>query len=191
MKIVTVPHPSLRQVATAITQVDTKLVQLIQELSQTLDKKQRPAGVGLAAPQVDRGKRLFVTKLPPPEQPDGPDKIQVYLNPEIVDHSSDLTFGPDPDSPTLEGCLSIPLLYGPIPRYVWIQIQYQELTPDLQLRTTTAKLEWFAARVFQHELDHLDGILFTDYSLKYDLPVYHENKRGQFEEVEKSILEGF
>lgn len=191
LPIVTVPHPSLRQPAKAVKRVDSKLVKLVKDVSDTLRHKQKPAGVGLAAPQVNKGKRLFAMNLPPTDNPEGPEELTVYINPEIVTHAEDQSFGPDPDHPTLEGCLSIPGLYGPVPRWPWIEVRYQELIKNELLVEKTARFEWFPARVFQHELDHLNGVLFTDYSLKFELPVYQENRRGKFEEIDPSILETF
>lgn len=191
MKIVKVPHPSLRTKADPVKRVDAKLVQLIQDLQETLDKKQKPAGVGLAAPQVNKPKRLFATKLPPLNNPEASDKLTVHINPIILDHPDTMVFGPNPKEPTLEGCLSIPKLYGPVPRWEWVKVEYQVLTSNHQLETITETLEWFHARVFQHELDHLNGLLFTDYALQHDLPVYQETKTGKLQEVDKSILEAF
>lgn len=190
MKIVTVPHTSLRQKATPIKRVDTKLIKLVKDLGQTLQNKRNPQGVGLAAPQVAKNKRLFAMNLPPADQPDAPPKITVYINPQIIDHPRDPEWGPDPEQPTLEGCLSIPKLYGPVPRWRWVQVEYDELVGD-ELQRRQTKLEWFAARVFQHELDHLDGVLFTDYSLRFDLPVYQENSKRQLVEIDKRLVEGF
>ena len=194
MKIITAPHPTLRVKAQAVTQVDKKLLQFVAELKSTLSKTRNPRGVGLAAPQVNKAWRVFSTML---SDEDGPgqlqtkqDKPQVYINPKIIKHSADKILGlskTDQDSRD-EGCLSIPGLYGPVPRWEWIEIEYDEITGD-KLVQKQGRLSQFSARVFQHELDHLDGILFIDHSLKYDLPVYREVAPEKFEEIDKRILE--
>jgi peptide deformylase len=91
----------------------------------------------------------------------------------------------------LEGCLSMPGLYGPVPRWSWIEIEFEDFVSptSLALKSQKLRFEDFAARVVQHEADHLDGVLFTDYANDYDLPVYQENHKGELVEIEdKSLL---
>lgn len=187
-KIITIPHPSLRKKAKLVTHVDKKLVSFISELEEILYKKRNPRGVGLAAPQVDKLWRIFSMNL---------EKIETFINPRIVKRSKSIILGPDEEDPILEGCLSMPELYGPVPRNAWVEVEYQVINGD-KLSEKKAKLEDFDARVFQHEIDHLDGILFTDYSLKYNLPVYKERKKDKvngkvsgYEEVDSALLELF
>ena len=185
MKIITVPHPTLRAVAAEVTTVDTKLKRFLGELEETLATTKEPKGVGLAAPQVDRLLRIFAINLP---EVGG---MELYINPRIIEHSSELTFGPDPEEPYLEGCLSIPFIYGPVPRYEWLELEF-EVLEDTELVTYNQRFEDFAARVAQHELDHLHGLLFTDYSLKFDLPVYRSKSRSsKMDEIDKSVLNLF
>jgi peptide deformylase len=187
MKIITAPHHTLRATAQYVNQVTPELKALVQQLGSTLENITNPRGVGLAAPQVNHSQRLFATFI----AQDNTDteknaQIQVYINPEITAHSDDYTFGPDKKHPTLEGCLSIPGYYGPVPRWEWIELQFSVIQDEV-LQKHSRRFTNFGARVIQHELDHLNGILFTDYSLEYDLPVYHEDKKtGQLEEVENS-----
>ena len=187
MKIITVPHPTLRTTATPVQEVDQKLRALVKNLTYTLSTQKNPRGVGLAANQIDVPKRVFATNVSENEQ--APAKISIFINPTIADHSRGLILGPNAEDEILEGCLSIPALYGPVPRYSWIQLEYQIIEED-KLRPVTKKFTDFEARVIQHELDHLNGVLFTDYSLEYDLPVYRENHRThKLEEIDKRILE--
>lgn len=175
MRIIHVPHPTLRQVAKPVTELDTKIEQLITGLETTLQGHQNPAGVGLAAPQVDRPWRIFATFLPiDPDNEDSPSVIRHYINPTITKISGKSTLGSDKKQPILEGCLSIPGLYGPVPRWEWVELEYQ-LNDSGRLVTKKDRFSDFAARVIQHEYDHLEGRLFTDYSLEYDLPLYQEN----------------
>lgn len=197
MKIITIPHPTLREVAAEVKTVDKKLIQFIADLEATLAATVKPKGVGLAAPQVDRLKRIFTLNLGRNEKED---TLRSLINPVIVKHSPNQTFGPDEEDPYLEGCLSIPGIYGPVPRWQWVEVEFQvigggqsearsETRSELQLVTHHEVFEDFAARVVQHEMDHLDGILFTDYSLEFDLPLYTENKKNKkMEEIDKSLL---
>ena len=193
MNIITAPHPTLRTPAQEITHVDKKVLQFMEDLKATLLSHTKPRGVGLAAPQVDKKWRAFVTNLITPEnRSQSPAKrARVYLNPVIVKHSAEVTFGLDEDdNPTLEGCLSIPKLWGPVPRFEWVDLEFQEIQGD-HLVSAKMRVDNFAARVIQHEVDHLNGVLFTDYSLEYDLPIYHENPTTKrFEEIpDRKILE--
>lgn len=180
-EIILVPHPSLRTKTKLVTHVDKKLNKFIKDLEETLYKKMNPKGVGLAAPQVNKLIRAFSMNL---------DELETFINPTIIKTSKNHTFGPDVEDPIFEGCLSMPELYGPVPRWEWVEVEYQVIS-DNKLVGKKRKMEAFEARVFQHEIDHLDGILFTDYSIKHDLPVYKETKKGKYEEVDHSLLELF
>lgn len=180
-KIIEIPHETLRKKAKPIVKVDKKLIKFIKELEETLDKKRNPRGVGLAAPQVDTSIRAFCMNI---------DELQTYINPRITKTSSKTTFGPDPEDPIMEGCLSMPELYGPVPRWEWVEAEFQVLK-DGKILDTKKRFINFEARVFQHELDHLDGILFTDYALEYDLSVYKEYKKDKFQEVDHELLKLF
>ncbi len=188
MKIITVPHPTLRQSAAPIMKVDKKTVSLISDLAKTLKNKRNPRGVGLAAPQVDNLIRAFAIDQSGKEHEQD---IKVFLNPVITKHSFNKSLGEDPKAPTLEGCLSIPKLYGPVPRWEWVEVEFDEIVEG-ELQRQKARFDWYIARVFQHELDHLDGVLFTDYSLEYDLPLYQENEEGKLEEMlDRQIIKVF
>lgn len=184
--IITVPHPTLRQKSKPVTEVTGELVQLIDDLEDSLLKKRNPKGVGLSAPQIDAKLAVFSTLLSEDGERDGKTVLHSYINPRIIKHSKDKTFGPDPENPILEGCLSIPYIYGPVPRYGWLELEFEIIEND-QLKTVSHSYQDFFARVIQHELDHLHGILFTDYSLEFDLPIYEEiNKKMEL--IDKSKI---
>lgn len=176
MKIITIPHPTLRKTAKAVTAVDKKFKKFVSELESTLNKTKNPKGVGLAATQVDSLYRVFATHF---------DKqLRSFINPEIVKKSDELVLGQPDKEPYLEGCLSIPGIYGPVPRYQWLELQFQVLEGDT-LVTQNERFDDYNARVIQHELDHLNGVLFIDYTLKNELPLYQENeKTKKLEEVD-------
>ncbi len=190
MQIITIPHQTLRLQAKEVKKVDRKLVKFVRNLENTLADSRHPRGVGLAAPQVDRSWRIFATQLPDEKEQLHPELIRHYINPIVTKQSKKLILGETVASKEAreEGCLSMPGLYGPVPRAEWIELLWYELKNE-NLVKREARFENFAARVILHETDHLDGILFTDYSLKYDLPVYRENKSGKWQEIDKSELE--
>jgi peptide deformylase len=107
-------------------------------------------GVGLAAPQVGVNKRLIVVSLMQ-DYEDENYKTIAMVNPEIIEHS------PETCTDT-EGCLSVPGESGDVIRYAWIKVTFL----DPEGRKYAMRLENLAARIVQHEIDHLDGVLFTD-----------------------------
>ncbi|OGY15590.1 MAG: peptide deformylase [Candidatus Chisholmbacteria bacterium RIFCSPHIGHO2_01_FULL_48_12] len=174
LPILQVPNPILRQKSTAVVKIDKKVLQFINRLKQTLIHQDHPKGVGLSAIQVGQPWRIFLTYLPSPQNR----TIQVFINPEIVSVSKKLTLGPNPQKPILEGCLSIPRIYGPVYRHQWVKLKYKYTSgvylDSPKVKTVVVKFTAFPARVIQHELDHLNGILFPDRSLKDNLPLYQE-----------------
>jgi peptide deformylase len=150
-QISTIGEPILRHRSTVIPQLpDAQLDELILDLIATADAAN---GVGIAAPQVASSLRLFiVASRPSPRYPHAPTMVPTtMINPEIVDRSGELVAG-------WEGCLSVPGQRGLVLRDREIEVKY--LTPQGEL--VRRELTDFVARIFQHELDHLDGILFPD-----------------------------
>lgn len=194
MKIISAPHPTLRQKAINVEIVDKKLIKFIKNLESTLKNKDNPKGVGLAAPQVNKKLNVFTTQFSNVDNFENEDSLEIkhYINPIITKHSAKHTFGEDKRHPQLEGCLSIPRIYAPVPRWQWVELEYLTLEKS-KLIPQKKRFDDFLARVIQHEADHLNGILFTDYALKYNLPVYFENiKTGKLEETTNiSLLENF
>lgn len=119
------------------------------------DSMAAAGGVGLAAPQIGVSKRIIVFKVPGERSTaathDGPLDLQVLINPVIEPLSGEMELG-------WEGCLSIPGLKGEVPRYR--KIAYRGF--DLQGEKVIRQAEGFHARVVQHEVDHLDGILYPE-----------------------------
>ncbi|MEA2056272.1 MAG: peptide deformylase [Patescibacteria group bacterium] len=187
MDIITAPHTTLRTKANPVKNLDNKMIDFIHNLATSLEDQQDPPGVGLAGPQVNRKIRAFAirpvenrsSKLPSP---------QVFVNPKIVDHSTKQVLGVDEKKPDLEGCLSIPKIYGPVLRWEWVDLKYQILKKN-KLIKKKQRFKNFTARIVQHELDHLNGVLFTDYLLKHNLPAYIKEKNGLVELSDRSILQ--
>ena len=141
----------LRQKSKIITNlIDPEIDILIDDLIATANAAN---GVGIAAPQVASSVRLFIiASRPSPRYPSAPTmEPTAMINPEIIDRSTQLIQG-------WEGCLSVPDLRGLVPRHQSIEVKY--LTKQGEL--IQQELTGFIARIFQHELDHLNGILFPD-----------------------------
>lgn len=190
MAIITIPHPTLRVTADPVAKVDKKILQVIQELEHTLTHNDK--GVGLAAVQIDQPVRIFSTYLSDQGDREENRRFRTFINPEITATYGETNLGDDEESTPLEGCLSIPDFYGPVPRFYKIKVAFQTWENG-QLLDQEEEFEDFYARVVQHELDHLNGVLFIDYSLEFDLPIYKENKKsGKLEEIsstERKIFE--
>ena len=143
--------PTLRKIADPIADVGTREIQqLIDEMLITL---QESNGVGLASPQIGRSLQLVIIASRPNERyPNAPQmEATAMINPQIISHSSEI-------KKDWEGCLSVPMIRGLVPRYREIQVEYTDRQGDRQ----TAKLTDFVARIFQHEYDHLQGKVFLD-----------------------------
>ena len=158
--ILSVPHKVLRQKSTPIERLTPDVQIQVKDLLATMIAAHNPEGVGLSFPQIGVNLRGFVTYLEK--------RMKVYLNPVILDVSKEKSLGGTPERPTLEGCLSIPWLYGP----VWRSKKIKIAAIDERGIEFTKTLTSFPARLFLHEFDHLEGILFTDYTLRDGLPLY-------------------
>lgn len=140
-------NPILRQKGAEIPEITDDVRQLVQDMIETM---QQSNGVGLAAPQVNRALALFVTCGETDGQWDLT-KINVYINPKIISYSQETRM-------SHEGCLSIPKLYGDIPRPTRVIITAR----DLDWNERTLELTNLDAVVFLHENDHINGVLFID-----------------------------
>lgn len=145
--------PVLRQEAREVDSFDDRLRRLAGDMLETM--RDAP-GVGLAAPQVGVLKRLFTFEFPGLEE-DEPGEHGAVANPRLVDSSEQLEEGD-------EGCLSFPGLFYPVERPLHVEIAWQ----DLHGEEHTRQLSSFEARVWLHEMDHLDGILFIDHLARHD-----------------------
>lgn len=159
-EIVTLPDPILRRKAKPITKFDKDLHSLIDDMIETM--RDAP-GVGLAAPQVNISEQLIVVEYSEDEdeeeddaeeaesKPPKPKKLYVMINPEIVKASEEKIMG-------VEGCLSIPGIQGEVERHEAVQVKGLNRYGKPQ----KLKVDGWMARIFQHEIDHLNGVLFTD-----------------------------
>ena len=153
LDLVTLPNRILRQKARLVTKFDDDLQTLVDNMIETMRDAN---GVGLAAPQIGVPMRLTVIEtLPEYDEEDNeiPDtrELFVVVNPEIVWHSRELVTG-------IEGCLSIPGYVGEVERHEAIRVRAQ----DRYGRKVRLRLNEWTARIFQHEIDHLNGVLYID-----------------------------
>ncbi|WP_414528112.1 peptide deformylase [Nodularia chucula] len=141
----------LRQTATWVENIQDPVIQkLIDDLTLTVAEAN---GVGIAAPQVAASYRLFiVASRPNLRYPNAPVmEPTAMINPRIIAHSTEVVQG-------WEGCLSVPGIRGLVPRFQAVEVAYTDRNGKLQKQEFTD----FVARIFQHEYDHLDGVLFVD-----------------------------
>jgi peptide deformylase len=146
--IVTLPEPILRNKARKVTDFGQDLQKLIDDMVETM--REAP-GVGLAAPQVDVPMRVIVVEFGDEEDEDAPKKLFTMVNPEITRMSNDSIV-------STEGCLSIPGFQGDVDRSLTVTVKGQNRFGQ----PMRVKAKGWLARIFQHEIDHLNGILFID-----------------------------
>lgn len=177
-----------------IPKIDSEILKLIEEMKQTLLAAKDPEGVGLAAPQVGKNLKIFLIR------PTAKSKIQTFINPEITKIFNDLSENQKPNQPDsddnngvslksedyrkLEGCLSLPNIWGTVERFSHITLSYFDEDGNHHER----KFSGFIATIIQHEMDHLKGTLFPKRVLEQKGKLYksHRNEKGEdiFEELE-------
>ncbi len=144
--IILYPDPILRAVAAPVERIDRDTLRLLDDMLETMYVA---PGVGLAAPQVGVSRRIFVADLAKGEQPPAP---RFFLNPEILQLGEALRVYE-------EGCLSIPEIFAEVERPSTVVLRY--LSREGEMREE--RLEGHIATVAQHEIDHLNGVLFIDH----------------------------
>jgi peptide deformylase len=153
LEIVTLPDPVLRRKAKPVVRFDESLQTLIDNMVETM---RLAPGVGLAAPQVGVSERVIVVEYAEDEEDEeAPKKLYVVINPEIKEASEETELG-------IEGCLSIPGLQGEVDRS--LELRLKGLTRHGQ--PIRIKARGWLARIFQHEIDHLNGVVFTDRAVR-------------------------
>jgi peptide deformylase len=160
-KIITLPNPVLRRKARTVTQFESEFQTLVEDMIETM--REAP-GVGLAAPQLGVSERLIVIEYPVnDDQEDAPKKLFVVANPQITQAVEETELG-------IEGCLSIPGLHGEVERALAVTVKGQ----TRRGQPVRIKANGWLARIFQHEIDHLNGIVFTDRAIKVWKPTPEE-----------------
>jgi peptide deformylase len=152
-KIIGLENPILREKAQKVRTFDAKLGALLDDMAETMINA---PGVGLAAPQVAVGQRIIVVRLTDDEESveeygDQAGVLYEVINPEIIKTTKDVVDG-------IEACLSIPGYFGRVDRFTGVTVKGQ----DRHGKEFRIKAHDWLARVFQHEIDHLDGVLYID-----------------------------
>ena len=186
--ILTAPDAILRQLAKPVEKLDKKVLGIIDDMVATLKAAKNPEGVGLAAPQIGIPLRIFLIR-PLPDT-----TITVFINPEITKFSQRRQ-SHKTNKGIYEGCLSLPGHYAPVTRSMSVTVKYQTLTAnpkseilnpkivspakrsylEFSASNLTEKVETFSgfpAHIIQHELDHLNGLLFIDRVLEQNIKLY-------------------
>jgi peptide deformylase len=161
-RILETPDPILRQISKPVETFDAGLKTLVADMFETMYDA---PGIGLAAVQVGEPIRLLVIDLQEPENPDDPEspavkQPRVFINPEVLWHS-------EAEVPYTEGCLSVPEQYAEVMRPDRIRARWQ----DEDGKTYEEEIDGLLAVCLQHEMDHLNGVLFIDHlsRLKRDM----------------------
>jgi peptide deformylase len=154
--IVTLPDPVLKRKAHTVSKFDKSLQTLLDDMVETM--REAP-GVGLAAPQIGLSERIIVVEYferEEDEDVDGaPKKVWTVINPEISKASEETLMG-------VEGCLSIPGLVGQVERHAEVQVKGM----NRHGKPMKIKAKGWLARIFQHEIDHLNGVMFTERAVR-------------------------
>jgi peptide deformylase len=197
IKIVTAPNPILSVISEPISGIDRLAIRVIEQMKKALISTTDPKGVGLAAPQIGKSLQIFLAK------PTDKSKISVFINPKIIEKSSEQSFAKksarntlqikagepkkdknEEDIKKLEGCLSLPNIWGPVLRASSLTLTFLDEQGILHKQ----KFSGFMATIIQHEMDHLVGVLFPKRVLEQQGTLYksHKNKKGEdeFEEIE-------
>lgn len=167
LEILKYPDPKLKKKSQPVATIDQEIRQLIADMAETM---YAAPGVGLAAPQVGRHLRIVVIDINPPPQPKN---LLVLINPEIVAAAGEITWE--------EGCLSVPNYSEEVKRKKKVTVRYQNLEGEICEITG----EDLLAVVLQHEIDHLDGLLFIDRLSKLKKDLYR--RKLQKERREKQL----
>lgn len=180
------PCPILFKKAQVVSNFDQKIIDLILDMVDTFRIQEHPKAVGLAANQIGRPEKIFLALINK--------KIVPFINPQILEISKELLEPKDPDDKPLEGCLSIPGYFGEVTRPLWIKIKYKTLIPSFSLKPTRRhkkmmfedreeQIEGFEATIIQHEMDHLEGHVFTEKLLLQNGKLYKISMDNKGKEV--------
>jgi len=172
LQIVTAPNPVLSTKAKPVAKIDKAILNLVTEMEESLDKATDPIGVGLAAPQVGKSLDLFITK------PTAKSKMFVFINPRITAKKPLKTEKEGKKTFKLEGCLSLVNIWGEVQRSPEITVEYLDETGKAHKRN----FQGFMATIIQHEVDHLNGILFPKRVLEQKGTLYHSSKNSKGED---------
>src|SRR5690348_2376087 len=150
--IVQIPNTVLKTPALVVKAFDKKLGKHLSDMKAALVATKNPKGVGLAAPQIGLSLRIFITR-PTEKAP-----IRVFINPTIIKQKEIQTAKDAEEDSKMEGCLSVPKLWGKVRRAQSVTLSFQDETGAAHTESFTG----FMAVIIQHETDHINGILFVE-----------------------------
>lgn len=173
--IISLPNPHLRQKSQRVGVVSNEIKQVIDDMkSATIDWDQSRAhevGVALAAVQIDRLYKIVIVRNNYDNKEDH--EFTIFINPEIVKTDGELVAD-------FEGCLSVPDTYGKVPR--WTKVKVKAL--DVKGKEFRVTAEGFLARIFQHEIDHTNGIVFVDHIKDDPEAFYRLDDKGKLTQLD-------
>ena len=152
-KFVTLPGAEIRQRSDEVIAFDKSVEAVVKDLLETAEAQTDPVALGLAAPQIGVFKRIFIARIR--------NRFKHFVNPQIVKSAPKETV-------LMEGCFSVTDIYGNVIRPTEVEVKYQDMHGKTQQQT----FKGLAAKIVQHELDHLNGVLFVDH--------VHEQKGKMF-----------
>jgi peptide deformylase len=177
--IIVLPHPDLRQRSKRITVVTPKIHQIIKDMVAATvdweDSREHELGVALAAVQIDQPYRIVIVRNSFDNKEDK--SFSVFINPEIVKLEGEL-------EEDYEGCLSVTDVYGKVPRYNKARLR----ALDENGNPIRVKVSGFLARVFQHEIDHTNGIVFVDHIKDKKDAFYKLTDDGKLKKVDYETI---
>ncbi|OGH07170.1 MAG: peptide deformylase [Candidatus Levybacteria bacterium RBG_13_35_9] len=185
LQILNAPNEVLSQKSVPVKKIDKNLIEFINGMKKALEKAQDPIGVGLASPQVGKNIRIFIAK------PTLKSKIYVFINPKILESETNESQAKNLQKSVvrskklrkLEGCLSLKDIWGEVKRDSFVTVEYV----DEKGKKYTKSFTGFMSTIIQHEIDHLEGILFPRRVLEQNGTLYKSEKdeKGQdiFEEI--------
>lgn len=179
--IVVTPNPILIGKAKEVLHFDEKLHDMLRHMRETLLATTDPIGVGLAAPQIGKALRIFQMK------PTGKSLVTSFINPEIISQKdqresaskSAKIRGTKKKGKLLEGCLSIPNIWGHVSRKKEIKLSWQDEYGKKHIKI----FKGFPAIIIQHEMDHLQGVLFTKHVVEQGEKLYKSRKDEDGQDV--------
>ena len=162
-EIVFTPEPVLRRKARQVTDFGPELQTLIDDMVETM---RAAPGVGLAAPQVAESLQVITIEYGEEDEEGTPPRLYTLVNPQITRASSEMVIG-------TEGCLSVPGIVGEVERHEAVTVKAQ----NRRGQPVTIKAKGWLARIFQHEIDHLEGVLFIDLTDQLWRPEEHPDRQ--------------
>lgn len=173
--IIRLPNEHLRERSRKVGLIDKQVKKVVQSMSEATldweDSREHEVGVALAAIQIDVPLRIVIIRSNFDNKDDR--SFQIFINPEITKLEGEVV-------EDYEGCLSIADIYGKVPRHNKVRVR----ALNIDGKEVRIKAEGFLARVFQHEIDHTNGIVFIDHIHDKPKAFYKLNQKGQLEELD-------